>query len=122
MKKYFKNIKISKKLSIGFLIVSCLGVIIGLVGIFSLLKNLDTMKTTYNKCTMGIKSSYGTLAEFYSLRTSTRNMYIYYDNNRQKYIYECKSKISDIETQINNEQTAAGFSDSSNGNLKFYRI
>ena len=38
MKKWFENLKISSKLTNGFLVVALLGVIIGVVGIFSIIR------------------------------------------------------------------------------------
>ena len=57
MKKRFENMKVSKKLFRGFLVIALLGTVIGLVGIFNLLKNSYNQQKTYDQSTMGIVNS-----------------------------------------------------------------
>ena len=71
MKKWFENMKISKKLLISFLTVALLGVLIGIVGIFSLLRMMGNQQTSYDQCTLGIE--YSTQAENSLMRL--RSMY-----------------------------------------------
>ncbi|KXL53117.1 methyl-accepting chemotaxis protein III [Anaerotignum neopropionicum] len=102
MKKIFENMKISKKLSTGFLFVSFLGIIIGCVGIFSMLYMTNTQENTYKNDTMGI--AYCARAEngFSNIRVAVRNLYILYDTNKEKYEEEASTQMDAVRTQMDN--------------------
>ncbi|AMJ40810.1 methyl-accepting chemotaxis protein [Anaerotignum propionicum] len=100
MKQWFENAKVSKKLSIGFLLTVFLGLIIGIVGIGNMLNMLSRQQKTYDQNTLGI--AYSTEAEisFKDVRTSIRDLYIYYDINKQKYCNAITNEMNDIQTQL----------------------
>jgi len=110
MKKLFENMKISKKLLVGFLTVALLGVMIGIIGIFSLLSIMKNQQTTYDQCTLGIE--YSTQAEnsLLNLRSMVRDLYIYYDTDKQTYIDKATSQLNTIDQQV--EQYSDTISDS----------
>ena len=64
MKKWFLNIKISKKMITGFLFTAFLGLLIGIIDIVSMLSMISSQEKTYNESTLGIK--YSSQAETWS--------------------------------------------------------
>lgn len=100
MKQWFENAKVSKKLSIGFFLTVFLGLVIGIVGIGNMLNMLSRQQKTYDQNTLGI--AYSTEAEisFKDVRTSIRDLYIYYDINKQKYCNVITSEINEIQMQL----------------------
>lgn len=110
MKKWFENMKISKKLLISFLTVALLGVLIGIVGIFSLLRMMGNQQTSYDQCTLGIE--YSTQAEnsLMRLRSMVRDVYIYYDTDKQSYMDQAANQLTKIDSQV--EQYRVTISDS----------
>ncbi len=116
MKKWFENIKISRKLIIGFLFVSFLGIIVGAVGVINLISMSNNQKKTYDQCTLGIEYSSGAEASLLKIRTAIRDIYIYYDTGKEKYCEETSKQLNAIETQmgsysktISNSQDQANF-------------
>ena len=87
---WFENLKISKKLTGGFIVVACLGIIIGLVGIVNLISITNNQQEAYDQCTLGIEYSSQASNELMDLRSMVRDLYIYYDTDKETYI----SKIS----------------------------
>lgn len=87
MKKWFNNLRISQKLTFGFLTITCLGILIGAVGIFSLLHFNETQKKTYQESTLAIEYTKTAETSFANLRVAVRDLYIYYDSNKDKAIY-----------------------------------
>lgn len=100
MKKWFENAKISKKLLIGFLSVTFLGVMIGVVGIFSLLNIMKSQQESYDGCTLGIKYSSQAECSLMDLGSMVRDLYIYYDTDKQTYIDKITNQITTIDEQI----------------------
>ncbi len=54
MKRLFENMKISKKLILGFLFVSFLGIITGVIGIINLNNMVNNQQETYDNSTLGM--------------------------------------------------------------------
>lgn len=100
MKKWFENLKISKKLTSGFLVVTALGIIIGIVGIINLLIMIQDQKNTYEQCTLGIQYSSEAEKSFLELRTSIRNLYIYYGTDKDKYCEAIQKELDDIDKEL----------------------
>lgn len=101
MKKWFENLKIANKMIVGFLLVSFLGIIIGAVGIFNMISMANSQQETYDKCILGLQYSDRAEISFLSLRTGIRDLYIYYDTDREKYCDEISKQLNEIETQLN---------------------
>ncbi len=100
MKTWFVNLKISKKLIIGFLLIAALGVLIGVVGIINLARITNSEQTTYDKCTVGIQKAYESQNDLMELGTMRRDLYIYYDTDRKLYIDQMSDKLADLNKHI----------------------
>ncbi|MDD3393091.1 MAG: MCP four helix bundle domain-containing protein [Anaerotignum sp.] len=102
MKKWFEDVNVSKKLNVGFLFTAFLGLIIGVVGIISMLSMISSQQRTYDECTMGIVYSSGAESSYKDLRTSIRNLYIYYNTDNEKYYEEISNEADTVQSQLNN--------------------
>lgn len=100
MKKWLQNMKISRKLIFGFLAVTFLGVIIGAVGIFNLLSIMSDQQEAYNQCTLGMEYSAQADGSLMELRTMVRDLYIYYDTDKNTYLDQISSQLDTLDTQI----------------------
>ena len=100
MKKWFEDIIISRKIRDGFLVIATLTVLVGLVGVISLLVNLKNQTNTYNECTLGIEYSSKANAEFLNLRAYIRDMYIYFDTDKETYIKKVESQLETVQAHI----------------------
>ena len=119
MKKWFENAKISKKLLVGFLLVTFLGIMIGIVGILSLLNIMENQQTSYDECTMGIVYSSEAEANFMALGKSMYAMQINYadDSKREQYIEQASQYMDTIQTSLDNYgKTISGNTDQENFN------
>lgn len=115
MKTWFENLKISKKLVIGFFFVTVLGIIIGIVGIANLINIAKHQQETYDQCTLGISYSAKAEAGFLKVRTSVRDLYTYYHTDKEQYCEEISNQLDTIDTQMNNyTKTIANSEDQSN--------
>ncbi|NCC68411.1 MAG: methyl-accepting chemotaxis protein, partial [Clostridia bacterium] len=65
---WFKNIKISKKLIIGFLIMAVLTSIIGVFGIFSINRLSKSDTSLYDEDTVGLQYAGSAAVEFQQIR------------------------------------------------------
>ncbi len=102
MKKWFENLKISKKLIIGFLFISVLGIVVGAVGIVNMLRMNNNQQTTYDNQTMGIVYCTGAESSFKEIRVAVRNLYIYYDTGRDQYYQEISTQMDAVQVQMEN--------------------
>ena len=101
MKKWFIDAKISKKMSTGFLIVTLLGILTGLVGIISLINIKNNQHQSYNQCTLGIEYAAKAHNAFLTLRSSLRDIYIYYDtSDREKNIEAAENQLQAVQKQV----------------------
>ncbi|WP_312939635.1 methyl-accepting chemotaxis protein [Oscillibacter sp.] len=100
MKKWFENLKISKKLVFGFLFISILGIVVGAVGIFNMLQMNSDQQTTYDNQTMGIVYCNEAESSFKEIRVAIRNLYIYYDTGRDKYYQEITAQMDAVQVQM----------------------
>lgn len=99
MKKRFVNMKVSRKLSTGFLIIALLGTVIGIVGIFNLIKFSNDQQVTYNQCTLGIKYASQAEADFMALGKATSGLQINLNDAdaKEQYIEKVEGYIDTIE-------------------------
>lgn len=102
MKKWFENLKIAKKLSVGFLFVTILGLIIGIVGMANMKSMIENSQKTYDNCTLGIVYSAEAENRFNCARASIRNLYIFYDTDKEKYCDDTSTQLNAIQTQFDN--------------------
>ena len=116
MKKWFENEKISKKLSTGFLVVVVLNIVIGLVGIVNLINISKSQQTTYNTCTMGVEYSTQLGIDVMDLRSTVRDLCLYYDTDKETYLDEIVSlqetilaDIDKYDESISDEQDQANY-------------
>lgn len=102
MKKRFENMKVSRKLSTGFLIVALLGTVIGIVGIFNLIKFSIDQQVTYDQCTMGIKYASQAETDFMALGKATSGLQINLNNAdaKEQYIEKVESYIDAMESDF----------------------
>lgn len=107
MKKRFENMKVSRKLSTGFLIIALLGTVIGIVGIFNLIKFSNNLQVTYEQCTLGIKYASQAETDFMALGKVMNGLQINLDNAaaKKQYIEKVEGYIdtmkADFETYSN---------------------
>lgn len=100
MKKWFENLRISRKLIVGFLFITFLGMVIGGVGIFNLVTTNQSRQNSYDQCTMGIVYSTKAQISFQKLRSSVRDLYMYYGTDRQQYTKEISSLLDTVDAQL----------------------
>ncbi|MGE4484174.1 MAG: methyl-accepting chemotaxis protein [Oscillospiraceae bacterium] len=102
MKIWFENLKISKKLILGFLFVSILGIVTGLVGIINLITIADKQQETYDQCTLGIEYAYNAENKLKELEMDIRDLYLYYEVEKDHYCNEISAQLTAIEEQMKN--------------------
>ena len=102
MKNYFENMKVSRKLSTGFLIVALLGTVIGIVGIFNLIKFSNDQQVSYDQCTLGIKYASQAETDFMALGKATSGLQINLNNAdaKEQYIEKVEGYIDTMETDF----------------------
>lgn len=105
MKQWFENLKISKKLRIGFLFTAFLGVIIGVVGIISMAGMIHSQQKTYDESTMGIVHSLEAESSFKDLRRNIVYLYVYYDTDRANRCEEISNTLELIQTHLDSYTT-----------------
>ncbi|NCB52779.1 MAG: methyl-accepting chemotaxis protein [Clostridia bacterium] len=100
MKNWFGNLRISAKLITGFLFVTFLGILIGVVGIINMISMTNRQQETYDECTLGIVYSDDAENSLLGLRTLVMNLYMYYDTDKAEYINKISTQLDTINTQI----------------------
>ena len=101
MKKWFLNVEISKKLSTGFLIVTLLGILTGLVGIINMVNIKKDQQEAYNKGTLGIEYAAKAHNAFLNLRSNLRDVYIYNETgDRDKYLDTAAAQLETVQKQM----------------------
>lgn len=109
---WFKNVSISKKLIIGFLIVAILASIIGVFGIFSVnrLKKSDT--ALYNEDTLGLQYAGSAAVMFQQIRYNALKI-VWLDEGEMSSIRDTVAEIEDQVTTVNNlfDQCESTFTD-----------
>ncbi|NCB50667.1 MAG: HAMP domain-containing protein [Clostridia bacterium] len=93
---WFKNIKISKKLIIGFLIMAVLTSIIGVFGIFSINRLSKSDTSLYDEDTVGLQYAGSAAVEFQQIRYNALKI-VWLDENETSSI---KDTIAEIEDQV----------------------
>ena len=115
MKKWLENSKIAMKLRFAFLCITLFGIIIGIVGIAGLINGLINQKKTYNQCTLGIVYAGTAESDLLKIRTSERDLYLYYETDKDTYCDDITSEMADLEKQIRNySATISGSQDQQN--------
>ena len=100
MKKWFENVSIEKKIKTSLLIATLISVLVGLVGIGALIITKNNQLKSYNENTLGIEYVATAESSFQDLRVALRDLYIYYDTDKETYIEKITSQKQDIQTQI----------------------
>ena len=100
--KWFLNLKISRKLIIGFLIVSILGLIMGLVGIVGILKITENENKLYDTNTKAAISIGNAQQAFLSLNVSIRDLFIYSGQDRSAYYDSIRENLDLVQAELNN--------------------
>lgn len=102
IKTRFENMKVSRKLSTGFLIVALLGTVIGIVGILNLIRFSNDQQITYDQCTLGIKYASQAETDFMALGKATSGLQINLNNAdaKEQYIEKVEGYIDAIETDF----------------------
>ena len=103
MKKMFENMKISKKLITGFLLIAVLVIVVGAIGIVNITGQLRDQQTTFSENTMGIKDADDAQMDFINLRVCILKLCVYYDMpaNRNKNIDEAKELLAVADQSVN---------------------
>lgn len=117
MKKWFENLKISKKLIIGFLFVAFLGIITGVIGIMNMESMVESQQSTYDECTMGIKHSSSADINFFALGKSMSLLALNYNDidARSQYVEKCEQYITGINSSLESyEKTISTDEDQTN--------
>ena len=97
MKKWLENTRISHKLRFGFLSITFLGVLIGIVGVIGMMLLLNNEKTTYNNTTLGLQYASDAESAFVRVRNKTKDLYIRYSQYGSK---DLDSYQAEIEKQL----------------------
>jgi len=97
MKKWLENTRISHKLRFGFLSITFLGVLIGIVGVVGMVLLLNNEKTTYNNTTLGLQYASDAESAFVRVRNKTKDLYIRYSQYGSK---DLDSYEAEIEKQL----------------------
>ena len=102
MKKWFLNIKISKKMITGFLFTAFLGLLIGIIGIVSMLSMISSQEKTYNESTLGIKYSSQAETDFMALGKAMSGLQINMNdaNGKEQYLEKVLNYMDKIETDL----------------------
>ncbi|NMA26025.1 MAG: HAMP domain-containing protein [Clostridiales bacterium] len=100
--KWFLNLKISRKLIIGFLIVSILGLIMGLVGIVGILKITENENKLYDTNTKAAISIGNAQQAFLSLNVSIKDLFIYSGQDRSAYYDSIRENLDLVQAELNN--------------------
>jgi len=115
MKKWFEDINISRKIRDGFLVIVTLAVVVGLVGVVSLLINAKNQKDTYNQNTLGILYASEARSGFQDLRVNLRDLYIFYDTDKETYINKASSLMNETQKSLDSySKTIANSEDQNN--------
>ena len=98
-----KNLSISKKLIIGFLIVAIIAGIVGCIGLINIKKLEDTDRLLYEENTLGIVFSGDANTYYQRLRYNMAEMIILKDNSKKDdYIIKFNNFIADIDERLKN--------------------
>ncbi|NLT13769.1 MAG: hypothetical protein GXY05_05455, partial [Clostridiales bacterium] len=100
--KWFANLRISRKLILGFLIVSILGLIIGLVSIVAILKITDNENKLYENNTKAAISLGNAQQACLSVDVNIRDLFIYSEQDRSAYYDSISKNLDLVETELNN--------------------
>lgn len=102
IKTRFENMKVSRKLSTGFLIIALLGTVIGIVGIFNLLKFSNDQQVTYDQCTLGIKYASQAETDFMALGKAMNGLQVNLNNAaaKKQYIEKVEGYIDAMEADF----------------------
>ncbi len=101
MKKLFENLKISVKLIAGFLVVSGLGIIIGLVGLINIVNMSANADETYYHNTLGIEYASQAQTNFVALGKAMTGLDLNYDTDaRAQYIEKVQESIDAIHASL----------------------
>lgn len=102
MKKWFENLKISRKLITGFFIVAVLGVVVGVVGIINMINMNNSRQDTYDHSTLGLKYAYKAEADFMALGKSMSGYQINADDatKKEQYIKQIQNYKDAIQTDL----------------------
>ena len=100
MKKWFDNLKISKKLITGFLVTAFLGLFIGIIGIVSMLSMIRSQEKTYNENTLGIMYSSQAETDFMALGKAMSGLQINMNDAdaKAKYLEKVQNYMEKVET------------------------
>jgi methyl-accepting chemotaxis protein len=95
MKKWFENLKILRKLIIGFFVVVLLSVIVGAVGIIGILNIKNSDARLYDEDTLGLEYAGNAAVEFMQIRY----------NSLQRLYTEDQASLEKIVTELNSNFT-----------------
>lgn len=101
MKEKFEHMKISRKLAVGFLMIAVLGMVIGIVGILSLVNIGKHQDVAYNKRTLGIVYAGEANEHLLNAKVAVRDMYIHYGgSDRQDYYQTISTELASVKTVL----------------------
>ena len=100
MKKWFANLKISRKLTVGFLLVIILGIVIGAVGVYNLVVLAGNEKDVYNDSTLGAISIGNATASFLNIRVCIGDLVIHQNDDKTQYYNSIDGYFADIEKNL----------------------
>ena len=104
MKKWLENTRISHKLRFGFLSVTFLGVIIGIVGIVGMVILMNNEQATYKGVTMGLEYVSDAESAFVRVRNSVKDLYINYsqygDKDLNTYEVEIQKQLMIVQESL----------------------
>ncbi|QAT43114.1 methyl-accepting chemotaxis protein [Aminipila luticellarii] len=100
MKKWFENINIARKLRTGFLFITFLSIVIGLIGVANIINIGGHQQKTYDQCTLGIKYSANANVYFLKARTAVRDLYMNYGMDNKTYSADVSTQLDTAEENL----------------------
>lgn len=98
-----KNMKVGKKMTAGFLTVAILGIIIGLVGIYSLISIGKDQQETYDTRTLGMVYASEAESHLLSVKIAVRELYINYEaSDKEQYYQKITDELALAKKQLEN--------------------
>jgi len=105
--KWFENIKISKKLIVGFLLVAILAAVVGVVGVFNINSIRQSDTQLYQEDTMGLQYAGDAGVTFQQIRYNCLKI-VYLDKTETSSIKETAEAIEEYSDKLDGLLTQCG--------------
>lgn len=100
MKRWFENIKLSRKLTVGFGVVIILSLVTGLFGIYNLIMLGNAEQNLYRNNMQGASYISDALEKLLTIRINARDLYIYADQDKSNTYASIAQNIDGVSTDL----------------------